>query len=155
MPTQVMTAVRVVTIISGVGDSRSAGAAAQVLALMLSPFMPAFYVGGGTRQVALPAAFLSEMPLFVNVPGPAGAASLTVTWDAPILPATIIRYKVAYGQISGGSYPYAKWLEGSMPMNNTVTITGLAAGTYYIVICAYDSIGTVSDPSPQTAKDAV
>lgn len=99
-----------------------------------------------------------------DVPGPAGAASFSVAWDAPVYDAgyfagagavQVSGYVIDYAtssQALGGTYPYRKVIAGGATLSGNVT--GLAAGTYYVRLASYDTDGNVGDYGNEITKVA-
>jgi hypothetical protein len=80
-----------------------------------------------------------------DIPGPAGAQSLAVTFEQSDFEAdgtTPIPDLYGYGLLYGtatGVYPYRKVLIDATTGTKTITATGLAAGTYFISVVTYDT----------------
>lgn len=58
-------------------------------------------------------------------------------------------YKVFVGQASRS---YSRVIDIAGAANTRFTVTGLALGTWYFAISAYDSAGLESDKSPEVSK---
>ena len=71
----------------------------------------------------------------------AGTGALTVSWTAN--PETdVAGYKVYYSTTPGPPYTGTGAVQGASPINvgnlTSYTLTGLAPGTYYVTVTAYD-----------------
>lgn len=87
----------------------------------------------------------------------AGVGSWLVTWTAPINEAgvdaaaagTPASFTVKWGATAGGPYPNSHTTANGSTV--TYTITGLTAGTWYVVVTANNAAGE-SDPSFEETK---
>lgn len=85
------------------------------------------------------------------------AGDAIVSWDppleyedgTPILANEITKYSIFYGQTNNGPYNFKVDVAGNI---NTVTINGLAKGTWYFVATATTSNGMESAYSVQASK---
>lgn len=92
---------------------------------------------------------------FISLNSYAGDAILT--WDppleyedaSPILAGEIVNYKIYYGTTSGGPYSFSVTVAGNV---TSVTVTGLAKGTWYFVATATTTNGLESSYSTQVSK---
>lgn len=79
---------------------------------------------------------------------PVATHSVTLTWIAPTTNVDgthltdLAGYKVYYGTTRG---PYAQFIDtGNVNTTYTLDVSGLAPGTYYIAVTAYNSSGSES-----------
>lgn len=115
----------------------------------------------GAFALAGQAATLTYTPAsgggFSDIPGPAGSASFSVSWDTPQLDGSggaltdLSGYLIKYGTTSG-VYPYQKVVSSSTATSTTVS--SIAAGTYYVVMTAYDTGQNESYPTFELVKVA-
>lgn len=102
-----------------------------------------------------------------DVPGPSGSASFSVAWNAPAydeggmgqggngaaeLAGYVIDYATSSQAANGGAYPYRKVVSGAGAVSGVVS--GIATGTYYLRMAAYDGAGNVGNYSNEIAKVA-
>jgi hypothetical protein len=73
------------------------------------------------------------------------AADIQLAWD-PNPEANLAGYKVYYG-LAPGNYGVAI----NLGNQTTYTVTGLAVGTYYFVVTAYNTLGLESDASNEVS----
>ncbi|AJE02188.1 fibronectin type III domain-containing protein [Geobacter pickeringii] len=111
--------------------------------------------GGGTpstdSSAANPGGGTTSAPATGSGSGGSTAAtgSVTLAWDAPSGPSTakIAGYKVYYGT---ASRTYSKTVK--LGLATTCSVTGLASGTYYFTVTAYDAAGNESPYSNETTQ---
>jgi len=76
----------------------------------------------------------------------ATAADVSLAWDPSTTP-NIVGYKVYYGN---ASHTYGAPI--TVGNRTTYTVTGLANGTYYFAVTAYDAAGNESDFSNEVSQ---
>ena len=96
---------------------------------------------------------------FTDVPGPAGALALALSWALPTLNAdgsaispAVSNQRIQYDTVSRspvGTYAYVKYIGNGT--STSVSIPSLAAGTYYATHQTYNGLGW-SDASPEFSK---
>jgi hypothetical protein len=110
-------------------------------------------VSDGSARASLPA-FNIEVQA-----APVQTGSLTLQWSAPATRADgtplslseIDGYRIYYG-VSAGDYP--DWVDVADGTAQTVTMTDMPAGTYYLVMTTYDVSGNESAYSSMVTKRA-
>jgi hypothetical protein len=108
----------------------------------------------GIDTVSLPA-----FSIRVDAAPAAQAGSFTLNWTAPatradgtpLSLADIDGYRIYYGD-SAGSYPNSVNIADGTAQ--TATVTGVPAGTHYVVMTTYDVGGRESGYSPEISKVA-
>lgn len=121
----------------------------------------AIYVFAG-KIIKRGSGFLSNGSTHTDVPGPAGAQTLSVSWDQPLISAdgsalgTLSWFAIRYATTEPTlwdplttQYPYVKWINNGGATSGSVT--NLAAGTYYATVIAEDSNGNQSLPGQYVA----
>lgn len=111
-------------------------------------------VSDGTASTSLPAFYIDVQA------AQSQTGSLTLQWTAPVTRADgtplslseIDGYRIYYG-ISAGNYP--DWIDVADGTAQTVTITDMPTGTYYIVMTTYDVNGNESAYSSMVTKNAM
>lgn len=83
----------------------------------------------------------------VSTPARADTSSVTLAWTANTEP-DLAGYKVYQGTAAGGSYV----LKATLGKVTTHTLSGLADGTYYFVVTAYDTSALESGYSNEVTK---
>jgi hypothetical protein len=111
-------------------------------------------VSDGTASTSLPAFYIDVQAARSQT------GSLTLQWSAPVTRSDgtplslseIDGYRIYYG-ISAGNYP--DWIDVADGTAQTVTITDMPTGTYYIVMTTYDVNGNESAYSSMVTKNAM
>lgn len=112
--------------------------------------------GGGSAPLAVPAPDAVPADPAGNDEGsgiPAGTRAAALAWDAPTTNADgtaltgLAGYKLHYGLAPGS---YAKTV--NVGTSTSYTLSGLASGTYYIAVTAYNKAGAESGHSNEVKK---
>lgn len=92
-----------------------------------------------TRQIAIALAVLL-------ISTPLRATDISLAWDHSVT-TSVVGYKVYFGN---GSRTYGTPI--SIPYQDTYTVTGLGAGTWYFAVTAFDDLGNESDFSNEVSQ---
>ena len=90
--------------------------------------------------------FALLMFLALSVPAWAGTSTVTLQWDPPAIATDVVGYKVYRGTASG-TYPQSFDAGPAL----TYTLSGLADGTYYFVVTAYNAARYESEYSNEVS----
>jgi len=82
---------------------------------------------------------IAVLLLFLSLPAFAGTSDVTLAWDSPEIAIDVTGYRVFQGGASG---VYTVNYDAGMAL--TFTVTGLADGTYYFAVVAYNVRGQES-----------